>query len=166
MAEVDRLHNQEAINERIRYRFDPSVRNGSGMMSNATDGNIDQLVKAKWLALGLSQTDIFEVLNAGYGKPQKDGNGPKGIDADRMIQIAGAFDLPCDFFPSHIARTGQQPPDLAPTGDFSSRQALLELRLLRAFHRLTDDQTKLMLMHLAEQIVRRQAKRDRAGDAG
>jgi hypothetical protein len=37
---------------------------------------------------------------------------------------------------------------------------LLELRPLRAFHELKDDLTKLMLMHLAEQIVRRQANRD------
>jgi len=139
----------------------------SEAMSNAADGDIDQLVKAKWLALGLSQTDIFEVLNAGHGKPQKDGNRPKGIDADRMLQIAEAFDIPCDFFPSHIAGVAQQQPAVASARDFSSRQALLELRLLRAFHQLRDDQTKLMLMHLAEQIVRRQAKPDlEPGDAG
>jgi hypothetical protein len=38
------------------------------------------------------------------------------------------------------------------------------LRLLRAFHELTDQGTKEVLVHLAEQIVKRQT--DRRGDAG
>ena len=33
-------------------------------MSKSTDGQIDQLVKARWLALGLSQNDLAEVLGA------------------------------------------------------------------------------------------------------
>ena len=33
-------------------------------MSNSTDGQIEQLVKAGWLALGLSQNDLAEVLGA------------------------------------------------------------------------------------------------------
>ena len=33
-------------------------------MSKSTDGQIDQLVKARWLALGLSQDDLAEVLGA------------------------------------------------------------------------------------------------------
>jgi hypothetical protein len=33
-------------------------------MSNSTEGPIDQLVKARWLALGLSQNDLAEVLGA------------------------------------------------------------------------------------------------------
>ncbi len=33
-------------------------------MSKSTDGQIDQLVKARWLALGLSQNDLAEVLGS------------------------------------------------------------------------------------------------------
>ena len=43
-------------------------------------------------------------------------------------------------------------------------QALLELRLLRVFRELQDNNTKRMLIHLAEQIVKRQ--RVRPDDAG
>ena len=34
------------------------------MSGKTTDGQIDQLVKARWLAIGLSQNDLAEVLGA------------------------------------------------------------------------------------------------------
>jgi hypothetical protein len=129
------------------------------MTVDATDGHIDQLVKARWLVIGLSQTDLFEVLDAACRQTPRDGNEANGIDADRLIQIAKAFDIPGDLFRSQIAGTAQQAPDLASARNFSSRRSLVELRLLRAFQRMRDDRTKLMLVHLAEQIVRRQANR-------
>ncbi len=45
-----------------------------------------------------------------------------------------------------------------------SLQSLLDLRLLRAFRELQDHRSKRMLIHLAEQMVRRQSNRH--GDAG
>ena len=39
-------------------------------MSKSTDGQIDQLVKARWLALGLSQYDLAEVLGAQPAGPE------------------------------------------------------------------------------------------------
>ena len=44
-----------------------------------------------------------------------------------------------------------------------SLQAMLDLRLLRAFRQLRDLRTKRTLVQLAEQLVKRQADR---GDAG
>jgi hypothetical protein len=41
--------------------------------------------------------------------------------------------------------------------------SLLELRLLRAFCQLQDPRTRRLLIHLAEQLVKRQT--DRGGDA-
>ena len=38
------------------------------MTGKSTDGQIDQLVKAKWLAIGLSQYDLAEVLGAELGR--------------------------------------------------------------------------------------------------
>lgn len=129
------------------------------MTVDATDGHIDQLVKARWLAIGLSQTDLFEVLDAACRQTPRDDNEANDIDTDRLIRIAKAFDIPGDLFRSQIARPAQPAPDLASARNFSSRRSLVELRLLRAFQRMRDDRTKLMLVHLAEQIVRRQANR-------
>ena len=129
-----------------------------------TDGQIDQLVKAGWLAIGLSQTDLAEVLDAAFQPAPEDGNGSSAIDRDRLMRIAEALDIPFEFFDSRPAATGQDEGDLASVPGVDSLQSFLGLRLLRAFHELRDDRTKRMLVHLAEQIVKRQ--NDRGGDAG
>ena len=36
----------------------------AAMTDHASDGQIDRLVKARWLAIGLSQSDLAEVLGA------------------------------------------------------------------------------------------------------
>jgi transcriptional regulator with XRE-family HTH domain len=133
-------------------------------MNNATDGHIDQLVKARWLAIGLSQSDLAEVLDAAFKQTQRDGNGSNDGGAGRLMQVAEALDIPLDFFHSHAVKTDQEEPDLSSPETFGSLHSLLELRLLRAFHELRDHRTKRMLVHLAEQIVKRQANRH--GDVG
>jgi transcriptional regulator with XRE-family HTH domain len=129
-------------------------------MNKATDGHIDQLVKARWLAIGLSQSDLAEVLDAAFKQTHREGNGSNDGGAGRLMQVAEALDIPLDFFHSHAVRTRQEEPDLSSDETFSS---LLELRLLRAFHELRDHRTRQMLVHLAEQIVKRQSSRH--GDA-
>ena len=133
-------------------------------MNNANDGHIDQLVRARWLAIGLSQTDLAEVLDAAFRQTRKDGNGSNGADAGRLMQVAEALDIPLDLFRSEAVKTAEEETDLSSGEAAMSLQSLFELRLLRAFHELRDQRTKRMLVHLAEQIVKRQA--DRRGDAG
>jgi hypothetical protein len=120
-------------------------------------------VKARWLAIGLSQTDLAEVLGAASPQTQMDDSGPDGADTSRLMQVAEELDIPLDFFHSPALGAGPEGSDHSadPRG---SLQSLLELRLLRAFHELRDHRTKRMLIRLAEQIVRRQA--DPCGDAG
>ena len=114
-------------------------------MGNPTDRPIDQLVKARWLAIGLSQTDLAEVLGAAFPQTQKE------------------LDIPLDFFHSPALDAGPEASDHSADG-LGSLQSLLELRLLRAFHELRDHRTRRMLIRLAEQIVKRQA--NPCGDAG
>ena len=59
------------------------------MTGSTTDNQLDQLVKARWLALGLSQKDLAEVLGG-----QADGTAKDGIDPGRLRQIADALGLP------------------------------------------------------------------------
>jgi hypothetical protein len=129
-------------------------------MGNLTDGPIDRLVKARWLAIGVSQSDLAEVLDAAFQQGQNEGNGSNGADANRLLQVAEAL----DFLHSHAVRVEQREPESLSAQNASSLQSLLELRLLRAFHELSDNRTRRMLVHLAEQIVKRQA--NRRGDAG
>jgi transcriptional regulator with XRE-family HTH domain len=131
------------------------------MTGEGIDGNIDRLVRTRWLAIGLSQTDLAEVLGAAFQPNRKDGNGSNGVDAGRLMQVAEALDIPIASAPT-AAR--QEERDLSSGDTLNSLQSLLELRLLRAFNELQDQRTKQTLVHLAEQIVKRQA--NRSGDAG
>ena len=123
-------------------------------MSNSTDGQIDQLVKARWLALGLSQNDLAEVLGARGQPVAKSTNGSGRADVGRLMQVADALGVSHDLF-QDLAPAARKA-DCSAT-ETATMQALLELRLLRLFRELQDHDAKRMLIQLAEQIVKRQA---------
>jgi transcriptional regulator with XRE-family HTH domain len=129
------------------------------MTGDTTEGHIDQLVKARWLAIGLSQSDLAEVLGAAIKQTPADGDTSRAA-AGRLMQIADVLGFPPNFVRS-AAETRQEH---SPEQSGGSLQSLLDLRLLRAFRELQDQRSKRMLIHLAEQIVRREASR--RGDAG
>ena len=114
---------------------------------STSDAQIDSLVKAGWLAMGLSQRDLADVLDAALspspGSDERDRSG-------RMIEVAEALDIALDLHRTGATDTGAASPPLS-----RSLLSLLDLRLLRAFCRLEDRRAKLMLVHLAEQIVKR-----------
>jgi transcriptional regulator with XRE-family HTH domain len=129
---------------------------------SAADGQIDQRVKARWLAIGVSQPDLAEVLDAAFkSSPERAWESDPG-DAGRLAQIAEALDVPLNSWLRTAVGTAPEDPGLAPAQGLP--QSLIELRLLRAFHELSDIRSKRMLVHLAEHIARRQA--GRRGDAG
>jgi transcriptional regulator with XRE-family HTH domain len=130
------------------------------MSGKTTDGQIDQLVKARWLALGLSQDDLAEVLGAS-GQPAPKANGAGRADVSRLMQVADALGVSHDLFQG-LAPAVRKPACSA--AESETMQALLELRLLRLFRALQDNSAKQMLIQLAEQIVKRQAMRP--DDAG
>jgi transcriptional regulator with XRE-family HTH domain len=122
-------------------------------MSDSTDGHIDQLLRARWLALGLSQDDLAEVLG-GPGPAPKSGNGAGRADVGRLMQVADALGVSHDLFQG--LATAARKPDCS-RAESETMQALLELRLLRLFRELRDHNAKRTLIQLAEQIVKRQA---------
>ncbi len=123
--------------------------------SNAIDGHIDQIVKARWLAIGLSQADLAEVLGLAFAAVQKEDRAPNG--AARHLHLVEAGDVPNGLDRQNADPT-QEDPDSS-SEPFNSLQTLLALRLLRAFHELTDQGAKEVLVQLAEQIVKRQIDR-------
>ena len=129
------------------------------MSGKSTDG-LDQLVKARWLALGLSQNDLAEVLGAPGQPAPKPTNGSARTDVGRLMQVADALGVSHDLFQG-LAPASRKPD--CSTSESDTVQALLELRLLRLFRELEDHNAKRMLIQLAEQIVKRQARPDNAG---
>jgi hypothetical protein len=133
------------------------------MTGSTSDEQIDRLVKAHWLEIGLSQHDLAEILNAVLEHTPKQEDDPDRGSSERLVRVSKALDVPVE-----LLRNGQpatdQPDAKALSGDAArSVLSLFELRLLRAFSQLRDHRTKRLLIHLAEQIVRRQSDDD--GDA-
>jgi transcriptional regulator with XRE-family HTH domain len=133
------------------------------MTGGTTDSHVDQFVKARWLAIGLSQADLAEVLGGTLQLTSEDGNGSNYVDADRLMQVADALQIPIDFFYGQTIGTEREAPDLSSAQRINSLQSVLALRLLRAFQDMTDLRTKEVLILLAEQIVKCQANRRRDG---
>jgi len=133
------------------------------MTNGPTDAHIDQFVKARWLAIGLSQADLAEILDATLQHTAEDGHGSNGVNTDRLMQLAEALEIPADFFCGQAIKPEREEPDLSPAPRTGPLQTVLGLRLLRAFEDLTELRTKEVLVHLAERIVKRQAKRRGGG---
>jgi transcriptional regulator with XRE-family HTH domain len=130
------------------------------MTGKSADGQIDQLVKARWLALGLSQNDLAEVLGARGLPASKSTNGAGRADAGRLMQVADALGVSHELFQG-LAPAARKTANCDTESD--TMQALLELRLLRLFREVQDHDAKRTLIQLAEQIVKRQATPPDAG---
>ena len=77
-------------------------------------------------------------------------------ETDRLMQVAEALEIPAGLFHSQGTRAERGEPALSSALRTGPLQTVLELRLLRAFQDLTELRTKEVLVHLAEQIVKRQ----------
>jgi transcriptional regulator with XRE-family HTH domain len=131
------------------------------MTGSASDGHIDRLVKARWLAIGLSQSDLADILGAAFENAAKLKPPSEQVGMERLIDVAEALDIPADRLRDRAA--GENDAELKTADISGSMHSLLDLRLLRAFCMLRDQRTKLMFVNLAEQIAKRQA--NRSGDA-
>jgi len=154
---------QEGITPKGRSDVSRPCNQDRPMTGNTSNGNIDRLVKEGWLEIGLSQHDLAEVLDAVLRGPPKHDGDPGSVDADRLMQVSQALDMPIDFFRNRAVGSEQPEAGLLSADLSHSVLSLLELRLLRAFCQLQDHRTRRLLIHLAEQIVKRQA--DNGGDA-
>jgi len=115
---------------------------------NVADLHIDRIVKARWLALGLSQADLAEAL--GPDGPKND----KANGGGSALRLAGALEVRAASL--HFPARNRDEPDLSAIEGLGSVETMLALRLLRAFHGLNDQATREVLVQLAEQIVKRQ----------
>ncbi|MGF6306184.1 hypothetical protein ABIB82_000396 [Bradyrhizobium sp. i1.8.4] len=122
-------------------------------MSTSQDDRVDQLVQARWRAIGLSQTDLAEILCAGASLQKSGVNGTMEVDTGRLATVAEMLGIAADILNRRTtanARAGSG------SQGAESLQSLLELRMLRVFRDVQDPDTKRILIELAEQIVKRQ----------
>jgi hypothetical protein len=125
-------------------------------MVNATQGQIDELVKAGWLAFGVSQTDLAEILAVAFNRVEDHRNASARSHSLRTARIAEAVELPPDWV---HGEAGESRRNALSAQALASLQSLLDLRLLHAFRELRDQRSRRMLVHLVEAIVKAQASR-------
>ena len=126
------------------------------MTGSTSDEQIDRLVKAHWLEIGLYPRDLADILNAVLQQSPKQDDDPDRAGSERLLRVSKALDVPVDLLRNGQSATDQ--PDARVLSGEAARSvlSLFELRLLRAFSQLRDPRSKRLLIHLAEQIVRRQ----------
>lgn len=129
------------------------------MTNRPTDRQIARMVEARLLEIGLSQTDLAELLDAAF--QSNDAGASAAIDVARLTRVAKALDIPANFL---RGRDGAATAAQAARPDPTSPSPLLQLRLFRAFCGLSDHRAQKMLVYLAEQLVKRQPARP--GDGG
>lgn len=117
------------------------------------DRQIGQLVKARRLSKGISQSDLGQVLGLTFQQVESYEAGSKSISASRLVQIAEALDVPVTYFyediePHPRVRAGTLALDPA-----QMLKTMLGLRLLRAFHKLQDQAACEHLVQLAEEML-------------
>jgi hypothetical protein len=122
------------------------------MTGKPTDGPSDQLIQARWREIGLSQSDLAELLDAACLPPN--GDGSAGPDAGRLAQVAAALGIPSPFVRDTIAAGRREKAAPSAAAGPGSQRSLLELRLLRAFCELRDPRAQRMLVYLAEQLAK------------
>ncbi|MBR1207988.1 MULTISPECIES: hypothetical protein [unclassified Bradyrhizobium] len=128
-------------------------------MSTSQDDQIDQLVQARWRAIGLSQADLAEILCAGASLQKNGVDGTVKIDTGRLATVAEMLGVAADI----LNRRPATPTQTHGGHASESLQSLLELRMLRVFRDVKDPDTKRILIELAEQIVKRQTTPSETG---
>ena len=78
------------------------------MTGNASDAQIDRLVKAGWLKMGLSPNDLAEVFDAVLQPRTRQDRDEGHVDADRLTAIGHALEMPIDTV-RHKGRGTSQP---------------------------------------------------------
>src|ERR1700759_2641472 len=108
------------------------------MTGGTSDEQIDRLIKAHWLEIGLSPRDLAEILNAVLQQSPKQDDEPDRASAERLIRVSKALDVPVELLRNGQSSTAQ-PDAKGDSGDAArSVLSLFELRLLRAFAQLRD----------------------------
>jgi transcriptional regulator with XRE-family HTH domain len=122
-------------------------------MSTSNNDHIDQLVQERWRDLGLSPSDLAEVLRAEPAAAENGANGAARVDTRRLAKVAEVLGITADIVHPQPTATVRARARIQAA---QSLQSLLELRMLRVLREVQDPETRRILVELAEQIVRRQ----------
>jgi transcriptional regulator with XRE-family HTH domain len=116
------------------------------------DADIARRVRALRLQRGFSQTALGSALGVTFQQVQKYESGSNRISAGRLYRIAEVLEAPIPFF---YASDEERRNDTEPLGGIESDflQISTAMRLMRAYSRIMDHDTRLTLLRLTESLA-------------
>jgi transcriptional regulator with XRE-family HTH domain len=111
---------------------------------------VGKRVRARRTELGMSQTQLAEILKITFQQVQKYERGVNRVTCSRLSEIAAALNVPITFFFSEPAMRAAK---RQPIYDLEIGEIADGRRLLTAFQRLPNRAFKLHVIELLERIV-------------
>jgi transcriptional regulator with XRE-family HTH domain len=111
---------------------------------------VGKRVRARRTELGMSQTQLAEILKITFQQVQKYERGVNRVTCSRLSEIATALNVPITFFFSEPAMRAAK---RQPIYDLEIGEIADGRRLLTAFQRLPNRAFKLHVIELLERIV-------------
>jgi transcriptional regulator with XRE-family HTH domain len=111
---------------------------------------VGKRVRARRTELGMSQTQLAEILKITFQQVQKYERGVNRVTCSRLSEIANALNVPITFFFSEPAMRAAK---RQPIYDLEIGEIADGRRLLTAFQRLPNRAFKLHVIELLERIV-------------
>jgi transcriptional regulator with XRE-family HTH domain len=111
---------------------------------------VGKRVRARRTELGMSQTQLAEILEITFQQVQKYERGVNRVTCSRLSEIAAALNVPITFFFSEPAMRAAK---RQPIYDLEIGEIADGRRLLTAFQRLPNRAFKLHVIELLERIV-------------
>jgi transcriptional regulator with XRE-family HTH domain len=116
--------------------------------ASADDIEVGKRIRARRIALGMSQTELGNRLGVTFQQVQKYEKGVNRVGAGRLVRIGEALEVPVSFF---FGVTDRGAGDTrAILGFLDSAYAL---RLLRAFSRVEEPSLQRTIVELVENIA-------------
>lgn len=119
--------------------------NKSPRSVGASDREFGERIRARRVEVGMSQDELGKTLGVSFQQIQKYEKGVNRVSATRLGQIAKALDIGTDYF-LHVASKEE-------TSFVSMITDRASQRLLLAFHKIEDQQTRYKVVGLLEAIT-------------
>jgi transcriptional regulator with XRE-family HTH domain len=121
-------------------------------MPNATDVQVGSRLRARRMALGLSQTHLAEAMGLTFQQIQKYEKGTNRIGAGRLYQLAEVLRVDPEFFFEN--EIGQKPPASSPSDYFTEFLATPEgVALVNAFRKVPSATLRRRLLALVQKLA-------------
>jgi transcriptional regulator with XRE-family HTH domain len=122
--------------------------------STPIDVIVGKNIRFHRLARGLSQQALGEKLGVSFQQIQKYEKGTNRVGAGRLTAIAQALDLPISVFFEGAGSSAHTADNDAAHNSPSALLAMPHaLRLAQAFTKLREPKTRLLIVHLVEEMV-------------